>query len=320
MHSCLTFCVSVWLVFSCLQAQASTVVTDATEIMRAVCTNEQLYKEASDNLRFGTDAEGNFIIKSIGKVAASLGFEYKSKDQSGIANTLKPEDLAVLAGKQSECNEKFIPFLMETLSQSAQRSPKAVAIDSKSYANKNGVSNATAIAEIIRNKNIEVFDIPIRDPSNWDPSLIRALNPEIVFLHWSAFETEAEPCSIDRTDTSPSFRCNKRFFYYFSQLARQTDAQFVIYTRTPSACLNIKSMMTKAISRNALQERDLRRAVLIEMKGSGKSIAAEREGSFTSIQSKTDVSDLVDLLLTTDGISKIISKYSSDNHGICSFL
>ena len=317
------FGLGILLILLSFPVHASTVVEDAMGIMEAICTNKNLYKQASKELRFATDAEGNFIIKAIGKVAASLGFEYRSKDQSGVSNTLKQEDLATLIDKQAECNKEFIPFMMNVLSQSAQRSPKAVAIDSKSYPNQNGLSNAEAIAKIIResgHKNVEVFDIMPRDPSDWDPALVRALNPEMIFLHWSAFETKKEQCSIDRTDSAPGLECNKRFFKHFTQLAKQTDAQFVIYTRTDSACQNVKSMISKAVSRKLLNEHHINRAVLLQMAGSRKTTAAERMGSFASEQSKIDISNLFDLLLKTDGVSKIASEYSPEKHGICRLL
>ena len=288
----------------------------AIELMEAICVNPQIYNAAADKLRFGTDAEGSFLIKTLGKLSASLGFEYKRSGQSGVSDKLNSRELAKLIGDQSNCQKDFKPILLDLLVKSTQRSPKVITIDSKSYPNRNNVTNANAIAEIFRAEGlseVDVFDISPRKPDAWEAGIVRALNPEVIFLHWSAFETSAQECTMSTTKRNA---CNQRFFKHFAQFIKQTDADFVIYTRTRNACKLFPRIAREAVDKRVLESSYAERSVIMEMTGPKSSTAFDRNGRFTSTQSQSDVAGLYSAI-SEGGIDRVIELYNEGDRGIC---
>lgn len=319
--------------FLCFSNSARAVSDDFDKIigvLDALCLRDDISKSKKSSFHISSNAEGNIIVRIGVEIIAALGLSYESDDSEGFSAVMAPDEFSkvVLAGMQ--CRQDNFANIAELYALNFAKNARAVVIDTKCYKEcEISGTNADTISDILdkqlRNRGISREDIHTITPRpivGWDSKTVHLLDPELIFMHWSAFELEGENCSrivllSDNNETNP---CIERTINYIKTIANNTRSDFLIFTRTPRFCLHAPRLMLDAVSEKILDKSILDRVAFIEMarRDQPSSIPGKRNGDFNSERAKSDIVEIAGQVFDGKSIKFAVRKFSEGRFGVCS--
>jgi hypothetical protein len=235
--------------------------------------------------------------------------------EESIANKENEEIRKCLTDIKEKVNKIFIDI------NSKNEGRRIILVDSNLHTYGSSVAgehSRDVLTRILKN-NIDGNEARFHQFGTWpgwdNSSDIIYDKPDIVIIHWSAFEDRQQKCKEKNKDID----CSSQFVRRILPIVKGTDAKFIIYSRVPRACDIVNSLVTDNMKTkenfDIKNKNDRYRLYILDM-----SDIYGRNGSFETDQSKYEIRNLVKLLLGKEeeipvGYSK---KYPVDKmNGIC---